>query len=118
MYMRVALGAVHLQPFGTPIVRTAIGPGYSPRLGQRVIDGRDVVVEDVGIRLVEVNAFLDDGLIVAVQGQARGVVGARSLEMAGFDPQRGLAGVALLLKPLSERIYAEQRVVLRWALTA
>jgi len=61
-----------------------------------VIDHREIVMQDIGISLVEINPLLEDGLIVPVQRQSAGVVGARALEAAGLDLEQVVAAIALL----------------------
>ena len=56
-----------------------------PGPGQCMVHGGNVVVQQVLVGLVEVDALLDDGLIVLVQGQAGGFEDAGAEEVARFD---------------------------------
>ena len=85
----VALGTNLLDPFRLLDRHAGIGLGDRPRPGQRVVDGRDLVVEDVRIGLVGVDPLLEDALIVEGQRNARGVVGPRALSVrASRSPAR------------------------------
>jgi hypothetical protein len=44
---------------------------------QRIVDHGDFVVDDLGIGLIEVDALLENGLIVEVEGKAGRVLNAR-----------------------------------------
>src|SRR5216684_5928876 len=81
-----------------------------PRARQRVIDDGDFVVQHVGIAFVEIDALLDDALIVPVQRSAADIVVAGAFEAAGLDQQRVVAAVAVLVDPLADRIAREHRV--------
>jgi hypothetical protein len=50
--------------------------GHHPRPRQRVVDHRELVVQDILIVLVQINPLLDDALIVRVEWQAAVFVGA------------------------------------------
>src|SRR6266700_888901 len=64
----VVLATIVLLPDRSLLVRLAtVGLVDRPRTRQCMINDGDVVMEDVGIGLVEVNSLLDDGLIVLVQ---------------------------------------------------
>src|SRR5262249_442536 len=69
--------------------------GHRPGPRQCIVDDRHVVVEEVGIGLVEVDPLLDDGLVVVVERKTGAVVNARALEMAGV----ALAHARLLRPP-------------------
>src|SRR5215831_9074636 len=56
-----------------------------PRSRQRIVDGRDLVDDDVRVGLVGIEPLLDDGLVVLVQRKTGPVIGARALEITGFD---------------------------------
>jgi len=49
-------------------------------MGQRIVDGGDLVGQGVGIVLVPADPLLDDALIVRVQRNAGGVEGAGPLK--------------------------------------
>src|SRR5205823_3849706 len=44
-----------------------VAPGDRPRTGQRVVEGRDLVVQDIGIGLVEADALLDDSRFILME---------------------------------------------------
>src|SRR5215469_2618332 len=78
-----------------------------PRIG--VIDGGDLVVQAVAVGVVEVDALLDDGLIVGMQRQAAGVEGARALEAARLDLERAKAAGGVAVDPAADRVALEAR---------
>jgi hypothetical protein len=53
--MVVVLGASDLASIGLAIRLAMVALGHDPRVRERMIDHRDLVVEDVGIGFVEVN---------------------------------------------------------------
>src|ERR1700692_2187463 len=61
-------------------------------------------MKNARIGLVEINAFLENGLIVEVEGKAGGVVDARPLEAARLDFEHVIVAVAILVDPSSDRI--------------
>src|SRR5882672_7214145 len=61
----VVLGAAVLHP-GCVTRAATIPAGDRPGPRQRVVDGRHLVTQDIRIGLVQINPFLDDGLIVLV----------------------------------------------------
>src|SRR6516165_3637619 len=69
---------------------------------QRMIDDRDLVVERVGIGLVEIDALLDDGLTVAVERHPRDIIAARQLEEARLRLEHVILAVAVLVDPLAD----------------
>jgi hypothetical protein len=44
-----------------------IFPHHRPRPRQRVVDHRDLVMQDVGVALVEIEALLEHGFVVVVE---------------------------------------------------
>src|SRR5690349_13298723 len=61
-HILVVLGAQVLGPF-----RVAIAPvasRHGPWTGQRMVGGRDLVMEKIGIGLIEIDALLDDSLVI------------------------------------------------------
>ncbi len=54
--------------------------------------------------LIETDAFLDDGLIVLVQGYAGRFVVARPLEVAGLDFEHVVAAVPIFVDPVADRV--------------
>src|SRR5258708_31438485 len=102
--MRVILIAVVLEP-GRPIGwGSAIIPGHGPRTGQGVIDRRNLVVQDVRVILVQIDALLEDGLVVGVAGNAGLVEEARALEVAGHDLLHVGYTLAVLVDPLTAQL--------------
>src|SRR4029434_373055 len=87
-------------------------PGHGPWPGQRMVVDRDLVVQDVLVGLVEIDALLEDRLVVVMQRQARGIVMARSLETSGLDFQHVVAAVAVLVDPSADGIASERRLYL------
>ncbi len=75
-----------------------------------MVDHGDLVVDHLGIGLVEVEALLENGLIVEVKRQAGGVVDARPLEAACFGLEHVIHAVAILVDPLSDRVTRIARV--------
>jgi len=65
----VVLGAVGLGPQWLRAGIAVIAARHRPWPRQRMVDGGDLVVQDVGIALVEIDALLDDGLVVVMQRQ-------------------------------------------------
>src|SRR5262245_40193758 len=49
-----------LDPFDVAVA--AIAAHHGPRTGERIVGGRDLVVEEIGSALVEIDVLLDDGL--------------------------------------------------------
>src|SRR5216683_1277045 len=78
-----------------------------PWPGQRMVDGGDVVVQQVAIGLVEIDALLDDGLVVGMQRDSGGVIDARALHAASLDLKHVVAAVAVLIEPLADGITQE-----------
>src|ERR1700730_18301605 len=82
-----------------------------PRTRQCVVDHRDVVMEDVGVGLVEVHSLLDDGLIVLVQGDTAAVESARTLEgAASLGLEQVVAANPLRINPFADGITQEGRL--------
>src|SRR5262247_1376753 len=78
--VRIAFGADVLEP--DEVALAAILLDHRPGARERIVDGRDLVDEDVGIALVERDALFYDGLVVLMQREAGGLEGARSFEIA------------------------------------
>ena len=85
-------------------METAVALVDRPRTGQRMVVDGDLVVEDVAVRLVEGDALLDDRLVVLVQRNAARLVGARPLEIAGFDFEGIETAVAVGIEPFADGI--------------
>src|SRR5260370_5129557 len=88
------------------------GPIDHPWPGQRMVDRGDVVVQQIRIGLVEIDALLDNGLVVSVQRDAGGVEGAGTLHGVGLDHERVVAAFAIVIEPSGDRIAQELRIVL------
>src|SRR5262249_58253364 len=63
-----------------------------------------LIVQDVAVRLVEVNALLDDGLIVLMQRNAGLIESALTSEMPRLDHERIEFSVAILVDPSADGI--------------
>jgi hypothetical protein len=74
-HMQIVLRANDLAPHRSGVGLAPVVPGHGPRTRQGVIDHRNLVVQDIRIALVEKEAFLDDGLVVAMQRQAAFIEG-------------------------------------------
>src|SRR5262249_34520895 len=83
-----------------------------PREG--VVHDGDFVVQDVRIALVEIDALLDNCLVVVMQRYAASLEGAWSLEIACLDLERVEAAVAIGVEPIADRIAHEARLVILW----
>src|SRR6266850_2507795 len=69
--MEVGFGAVLFRPFGKDVLRVApVVLCHRPGTRECVVNHGDLVMGDVRIGLVDVKAFLDDGLVVPVQRNA------------------------------------------------
>src|SRR5580700_1162960 len=92
-------------------LRAAIVLDDDPRPRQRVIDGGHLVVHNVRIGLVEIDALLDDRLTVYVHRNAARLKGSRSPQAARLDKEGVVAPTAAFIDPAADRIAREQRVV-------
>src|SRR5262245_35339609 len=101
----VVLRATMLDPVWVAGAGVTARHGPGPR--QRVVDGRDLIAQDVRVRLVEEDTLLDDGLIVLVQRNAARIEDARPLELARLDLEHVVAAVAILIDPLPDRVAGE-----------
>src|SRR5262245_46769153 len=77
---------------------------------ERIIDHGHLVVELVGIGLVEIDALLDDGVPVLVERNAGDVVAARQLQVPGLDLEHVVFAVAVLVDPFADRVAREGRL--------
>src|SRR5437588_5217333 len=104
--MIVVLATIVLSPDWPLFVGFAtIGLVDCPRTRQGMVEYRDVVMEDVRIGFVEVNALLDEGLPIFVERNTAAVESARLLERAaGLDLKQIEAAVATGLLPLADGI--------------
>ena len=108
--LRVAFGEIVLRPIRTQIGVVDVFLVDGPRTRQSVVDRRDDIVKDFWIGLVAIDAFLENRLVIEVQGQTDFIVSARSLEAAGLDFEYVVDAVAVLVDPLADRVARECRV--------
>src|SRR5262245_32354237 len=81
--------------------------GHRPRTGQRIVDGGDFVMQNVGIGTVEINPLLHIGLIVAVQRNATWVERTRTFHVASLNLKEVILTAPGLVDPFSNRIAHE-----------
>jgi hypothetical protein len=62
---------------------------HLPRAGQRMIDGGDVVVKEVLVGLVEVDALLNNGLVILMQRDTGGIKDAGTLQASSNAASAG-----------------------------
>ena len=67
-----------------------------------MVDHGDLVIEDVGIGLVEIDPLLDDGLIIGVERNAVRAENAGAFETTGLDFEHVVAAIAVLIDPFTE----------------
>src|ERR1700722_9042962 len=96
-----------LEPCG--LAFAPVDPGHRPWPRQGVVDGGDLVLQGVRIVAVEMDVFLDDGLVVLVQGQAGGFESARPADVARLDAERMVAAVVVRIDPLADGIARKRR---------
>src|SRR6266849_1699311 len=104
---------LRLRVRGAPVVLQ-----HRPGPRQRMVEDRDLVMQEVLVGLVEEDALFDDRLIVLVQRNSAQIEIARSLEAAGFDLQHVVAAVLILVDPLTDGIAIEAFLDLPWPVTA
>src|SRR5258708_31874719 len=68
---------------------------------------RDLVMGNVGIILVDVNPFLDDGLIVGMQGKAAGVERTGASQAARLHFEKMVTAIPFGIDPLAPGITEE-----------
>src|SRR5207247_2768435 len=100
--MIVGLAAIVLGPCGIGIGTTPVVLRNRPRTRQRVVDHGDLVMGNVGIVLVYVNPFLDDGLIVGMQRKAAGVERTRTSHAARLHLENIVAAISVRIDPLAD----------------
>src|ERR1700722_174209 len=93
-----------LEPDRLRIGIALIGSILGPWLRQRMIVGRDVVVQQILVGFVEIDPLLDDGLIVLVERNALGVVGVRRADESRLDLKRIILAVAVLIDPFADGV--------------
>src|SRR5260370_17584727 len=106
--MIVGFAAVLLAPCGIGIGTAPVVLRDGPGTYQRIVDHRDLVMGNVGIILVDVNPFLDDGLIVGMQGRAAGVERTGASQAARLHFENIVAAIPVGIDPLAHGI-AEYR---------
>src|SRR5215471_18797400 len=84
--------------------------GHGPRARQRVVDGRDFVVQNVRIGFIEVNSLFDDALIILVKRETAALVGAGAFHVAGLDLEYVVAAICVRIDPFANRIAHEGRI--------
>src|SRR3954471_23207377 len=57
----VVLAAIDLAPEWLRLGLAGISLGCGPRTRERIVDDSDLVANAIGVRLVDIDAFLDDG---------------------------------------------------------
>src|SRR5450432_2863835 len=93
----VVLVADRLEPLRARIGVAGVSLVYRPRSRQSVIYDGDLVMQDISIGFVEIDALLEDRLVVLVKRQAGGIEFPRALEVARLDLQHIIAAVAILI---------------------
>src|SRR5262245_20762698 len=72
--MAVALGADPLPPSCSRPLHANVALLHRPGVRQRIVDGRDLVVQQIGLGLVEIDPLLDDRRIVGMQWQPARII--------------------------------------------
>ena len=90
--MVIALGAIVFDPIWARIWIALEHLVDTPRPRERVVDHRDLIMEKGRVGLVEMEALLEDRLIVEMQGQSGMIIGARSLESPNEGASIGAVG--------------------------
>src|SRR5262249_47349250 len=103
--MIVVLVAIIFSPDRVSVALVALNHG--PRTGQRVIDGGDLVIKDIGIGLVEKNPFLDNRLVVRMEGKTIDVEITRTLHVARLDLKYVVSAIPVLVDPSADGISGE-----------
>src|SRR5262249_33511987 len=101
-HVLIALDADVLHP--DRVARAAIAPCDSPRTRQGVIDGGDLVEQQIGIGLVQGDTLLHHGLVVFMQRNSARVEDARTLQLARLDHERVVTAAAPRVDPLADRV--------------
>src|SRR5207245_10507466 len=74
-----------------------------------MIVGRNVVVKQIPVGLVEIDPLLDDGLIILMERNALGVVGVRRPDESGLDFEDVILAVAVLIEPFADGVACKHR---------
>src|SRR5258708_33786880 len=69
-----------------------------------MVDDGDLVMDKVGIGLVEMDAPLEHGMVGEMQREARSIIGTRPLEAARLHFEHVVTAVAVLVDPATDRI--------------
>ena len=69
-----------------------------------MVDDGDLVVHDILVGLVEIHPLLDDALLVEMQRQSAGVVGAGAAKGAGLDLEHVVMAAAGFIDPFADRV--------------
>jgi hypothetical protein len=102
------VGAFILEPHALGVA--AINPCARPRADERVVDGGDVVVQQIRIRFIEIEPLGNDGLVVRVHRRAARVEDTRTPEVAGLDLEHVVVPVAVLVYPAADRVTGIGRI--------
>src|SRR6516162_9618261 len=103
--LSVILGAKIFQPGRLRIGIAAVALVHRPGPRERMVDDRDLVVQQVRIGPVEMDALLEDGLIVVMKRQAGAVIGTGTLEGAArLDLEQAEAAGAVLVDPFADGV--------------
>src|SRR5205823_2076560 len=100
----VVLDADVLMPSRSRSRRAPVALEHRPRTRKRMIDDRNLIVQNHWIGCVEIDPLLYDRLIVPVERKTRGLECARTLELARLDFEHVVAPVTVLVDPLADGI--------------
>src|SRR5262249_16163524 len=114
LHESLALGTIRLYPYRSRIRQSPVGLGHRPRTCQRIINDRDLIMEQVLIGLAERDALLDHGLVILMQGNATDVDGARTFETTRFDFEDVVTTIPILIDPFSMRKTEERGLDCLW----
>jgi hypothetical protein len=103
-YLRVVFGADRFEPFRARIGITRVSLVDRPWPRQSMIYDGDLIMQNVPIGFVQIDAFLEYRLIVFVQRQAGSVEFPGALEPPGFNLQDVVAAFAALIYPSADRV--------------
>src|SRR5690348_5440591 len=103
--INIALAAAVFDP--SCLVSAAVAAGHRPRPGERVVDDCDLITQNVRIGRIKVDAFLNDSLVILMQRNAAGIEDARPAQIAGFDFERVVFAVVVVIDPFANRIARE-----------
>src|SRR5262245_11326218 len=95
------------RPLRPRLRRPAIALLHRPGPRQGVVGDGHLVVQQILVCLVEIDALLDDGLVVLMQRNAAEVEGARPAEVTGLDFEHVELAVTILVDPFADGIAVE-----------